>query len=423
MDGAGTVRRRWIVVIGLVSCCLLFALIGKFKSNNVTLPSVVSPQEFESAREKFRRTHRRAGDQFDALYLLGQSRLEQRRPGDAIECFALIPTSHPKYGRMSRFLQGRTLLGMHRVVEAEPNLREVISLEEVTPTIGREYLMQARQRLRHILDVELRFEERHQLLRGVVDRNEDQAFESAAACFPSLGRWNGPDAILWAEHFHANYPRDVQLRIALGRYRTAQGRLEDGRAILEEVVRENPENLSALAALIACLSEADDSEAMQRVIESLPPIGKDDPWLLLLQRGNRAIQEEKPQEAKAAFEQLLRQDRSNAAAWQGLGQAARLLEDAPLRKKALEMATALGRIQNNLGKTNQAANDPNSYLDIADLCAEFGLNREGAVMVRCARRLAPLNQRVTESVERFRARLLEDNEPPLLDTPEVRRND
>lgn len=384
------------------------------RSTDEPLPSAVSPREYELLRKDFELKHGRPADRFDVLFALAEWLLARKRPADAVECFAAIPTSQPVYGRMARFHQGRTLLAMHRAVEAEQQLREVISLEESSPTIKPEHLIEARQRLRHILEVELRFEEHHQLLRGVIDRDEDQTFEPMAGCFPSLGQWNGPDAVLWVEHFHATNPDNVPLTIALGRYRTSQGRLKEARQILEAVVREHPQNLSALAALIACLREADDPDELSRVIRTLPPRSPDDHWLLLLQRGADAMQNGKAQEAAEAYEQLLRQDRTCAGAWQGLGQAARLLDDGPRRKRALEMASALGRIQNHLGKTRQAASDPNSFLDIADLCAEISLNREGAVMTRCAQRLAPENERVRAAVELFRKRLAEDHEVPLL---------
>ena len=127
--------------------------------------------------------------------------LEQKKFPEAVKCFDRIPTSHPRYGRMARYREGVLLIALFRAVEAERHLREVISLEEATPSIKSEFLIHARQRLRHILEVEVRFEERHHLLRGVIDRNEDQSFEPVAGCFPSLLSWNGPDAVLWIEHF------------------------------------------------------------------------------------------------------------------------------------------------------------------------------------------------------------------------------
>ena len=227
-------------------------------------------------------------------------------------------------------------------------------------------------------------------------------------------RWSGPDAFQWIEHFHAKNPDDTRLSIALGRFRTIQGQLKEAKTILEAVLKSHPQNLDALAALIACLREADEPDELARVQQMLPPQSAEDPWLLLLQRGALANRDGKSEEAVAAYEQLLQQDRTAVEAWQGLGQATRLLGDLARSKHALKMSSALGRIQNHLGKAIQASMSPDSFLDVADLCAEIDLNREGAIMTRCALRLDPRKERVRSAVELFRAKLIADREPGLL---------
>ena len=370
-----------------------------------TLPADITAEEYAQGREAFELRYGRAADEFDVLSWLGEWNLSKKRLPKAVACFDAIPSSHPKYGRMARYLQGQALLNLHRATEAELQFVDLIKLEESSPQLEPGMLIDARQRLRHILEVELRFEERHQLLQGVVDRDEADSFEAVSFCFLSLLRWNGPDTVKWLEEFHAADPTSPWLNIALGRYRTGQGRLEEARQILEGVVHEHPSNRRALAALIACLREADALEEVTRRMEGLPPQSADDPWLLLLQRGADALQNGRPLAAVAAYEQLLQQDRTCTEAWQGLAQASRLLDDQPRRKRAIEMTTMLGRIQNHLGKAIQNASDPNSFLDIADLCAEISFNREGWILTQCARKLAPSNPRVLAAVELFRKRL------------------
>jgi tetratricopeptide (TPR) repeat protein len=415
-SNAESIRRwRWIVLVLVITS---LAVVAAWNWSKEALferpPTGVSPADYQAAKQAFRREHRYDANRNDTLYLLAEKAIAEKRLEIAVACFAEIPTSHPDYGRMARYGQGITLVALYRAVEAEQQLRELISLEEASPKIKPEYLIHARQRLRHLLEVALRFEERHRLLRQVIDRDADQTFEPVAACFPTLVRWNGPDAVQWIEHFQASNPDDPQLNIALGRYRTSQGRLSEARQILEGVVRQHPKNLSALAALIACLREADDPDETTRIVQTLPPRSPNDPWLLLLQRGALAMQDGKHEEAAAAYEQLIQQDRTCVEAWHGLGQAARLLNDAPRSKKALNMSTSLGRIQNQLAKAIQESSSPSSFLDIADQCSEISLNREGAIMTRCARRLAPTNERVQTTVKYFRERLVEDHEPPLL---------
>jgi len=377
-------------------------------------PDGVSAAEYRLAREALTLKLGRQPDRMDVAFWLAERHLSSQHPAEAIVCFDQIPTDHPRYGRMARFQEGSALLQLHRAIESEQQLRELITAEEASPQLEQRFVINARQNLRHILEVELRFEERHQLLRGVIQRGEEDPFEAVVACFPSLLRWNGPNAMKWLDEFHTAGPPNAVLEIALGRYRTALGKPEDARPILEAVVRQDPQNLRAVAALVACLREGDDLSEAQRLMNGLPPQSVQDPWLLLIQRGWHQLQNGQPSQAAAAYEQLLEQDRTASEAWQGLAEASRSPNDRARRTQALNMVAVLGRIQNHLGKTIQEPNNPDAFLDVADLCAEISLAREGAIMTRTALRLAPAQERVIATVRRFRELLTNERLPPLL---------
>lgn len=377
-------------------------------------PDGVSAAEDRLAREALRLKLGRQPDQMDVAFWVAERNLVSQRLEEAIACFDQIPTAHPRYGRMARFQEGSTLLQLHRAVESEQQLRELIAAEETAPQLDSRYVINARQNLRHILEVELRFEERHELLRGVIDRGEEDPFEAVVGCFPSLLRWNGPNAMTWLEQFREAGPASPFLEIAFGRYRTAQGKAQEARPILEAVIKQDPNNLRAIAALVVCLRESDDLDEARRVMLALPVQSANDPWWLLIQRGWFQLQDGQAEPAAAAYEQLLKQDRTSSEAWQGLAEASRLLKNTARRTQALQMVVVLGRIQNYLGKPIQEASNPDSFLDVADLCAEVPLVREGAVMTRTAMRLAPGNDRVAASVKRYRELLDADHLPPLL---------
>lgn len=384
------------------------------QSSDNERPSGVSAAEDRLAREALRLKLSRQPDRMDIAYWIAERDLASQRPVEAIACFDQIPTAHPRYGRMARFHEGSTLLQLHRAVESEQQLRELISAEEAAPQLEPRYVINARQNLRHILEVELRFEERHDLLRGVIDRGEEDPFEAVVGCFPSLLRWNGPNAMKWLDQFRDAGPASPFLEIAFGRYRTAQGKAQEARPILAAVVKQDPNNLRAIAALVICLRESDDLDEARRLMEALPPQSANDPWWLLTQRGWFLLQNGQPELAVAAYEELLKQDRTSSEAWQGLAEALRLLKNTPRRTQALQMVVALGRVQNSLGKPIYDASNPASFLDVADLCAEIPLVREGAVMTRTAMRLAPRNERVVATVKRYRELLELEHLPPLL---------
>ena len=400
-------RTRTIIVliVGMIACGgLLMFLSPRTDPAILRLPAVVTPRDQQHAREAFELKYGRPADRHDMLSFLAEMYLAGGRPADAVECFAEIPTSHPRYGPMARFQQGRTLLTLHRAVEAEKEFRELIAREEAAPSIEPKYLVDARQRLRHILEVELRFEERRELLKGVIARGEADHFETIVYCFPSHLRWNGDDARQWLEEFHAANPSDRLLNIALGRYRTGQGKLAEARTLLEEIVRQSPGDLRATAALVACLRESDDADVADRLIEALPLQAATDPWLLLLQRGAHALERGLTDVAARAYDQLLAHDHTNTEAWQKTAMISRILGDEPKRKRAVVVAAGLSRIQNHIGKGLKSPEDPNSFLDIAYLCAEIEFDTEGWILAKYAERLAPDNPRVVAMIKLLRSR-------------------
>ncbi len=390
------------VIAGLA--LLIASLSWRGTSAEPQLPSVVTALEYQHAREAFELKYGRPANRMDVLSWLAEWNLSKKRPAEAIACFAEIPTAHPQYGRMARYQQGRTLLSLHRAIAAEEQFRELISAEESAPSIEPRFLVDARQRLRHILEVELRFEERQKLLSDVVERGEADYFEVIVFCFPSHLRWNGDDAVRWLEEFHNANPSDRLLNIAMGRYRTGQGKLAEARNLLEGVVRQSPSDLWATAAVVACLRESDDADAADRLLEALPPQLATDPWLLLLQRGAHALQNGRIDDAARAYDQLLAQDRTNTEAWLKRSMISRMQGDAEKQKRAIVVAAGLSRIQNHIGKGLKQPDDPNAFLDVADICVEIEFDTEGWILAKFAETLAPDNPRVVAMIKLLQTR-------------------
>jgi tetratricopeptide (TPR) repeat protein len=386
----------WLTGLLIGGLALGMVVVPGYFSSQPNLPPSVTVRDYQNAREAFELQYGRHADRLDVLSFLAELYLSRGRLANAVECFNEIPTSHPRYGPMARLQQGRTLLTLHRAIEAEQQFRDLITHEEATPTLEPKFLLDARQRLRHILEVELRFEERQPILLGMVERDEADHFETVVALFPSHLRWNGNEAVNWLEQFHAANPDDRRLNIALGRYRTGQGKLDEARRLLEAVIRDFPTDRFAVAALVACLRESGETDAADHLIEALPPMESTDPWLLVLQRGSLDLQQGRAESAARAYQQLLSQDRTNTEAWQKIAQVHRMQGNELLRKRAVEVAAGLSRIQNHIGKGIQRPEDSNSFLDIADVCIEIEFDKEAWILARFAKKLAPRDARVAE---------------------------
>ncbi|MEI8383431.1 MAG: FG-GAP-like repeat-containing protein [Planctomycetota bacterium] len=397
-------RFRWIMAALLVVISAAVAMNQLRKPiSTVTLPDFVTAKEIELAKESFMLAQGHEPTADELVFWLAGSFAERKRFEDAVACYAKIPTSHKEFGRRSRFQQGQILLSLNRAIEAERNFRELLALEENDPKLESRFRVSARQQLRHILEVELRFEERAKLLQPFLERDETDGFETLAALFPTHLRWNSPIGFEFLEKFYAIDPEHPILRAALGRYYTVQGRLAEARTQLEAAAKELHQDLGVKAALIACLREANDPD-LNRQMDSLPPASPDDPWLLQFQRAEHALQVNQFQQAVAYFEAIIRRDHTCTQAWQGLVQVTRTSGESDARNHAIKMAAGLGRIQYQISRCLQKPTDPVPFLDVADACLELDLNREGMILSRLAERLDPGNPRAAESKSRFQSR-------------------
>lgn len=401
---APTPRFRWIIAALLVVIIAAVA-INQFRKpiSIVAFPDFVTAKEIERAKESFMLTQGHEATVDELVFWLAGSFAERKRLEDAVACYAKIPTSHQEFGRRSRFQQGQILLSLNRAIEAEKNFRELLALEETDPRLESRFRVSARQQLRHILEVELRFEERAKLLQPFLERDETDGFETLAALFPTHLRWNSPIGFEFLEKFHAVDPDQPILQAALGRYYTVQGRLEEARQQLDAAASTLQQDLGVKAALIACLREANDPD-LNRQMQALPPASPDEPWLLQFQRAEHALQADQFQQAVGYFEAIIRRDHTCTQAWQGLVQATRTSGESDARNHAIKMAAGLGRIQYQISRCLQAPTDPVPFLDVADACLELDLNREGLILSRLAERLSPGNIRAAESKNRFRSR-------------------
>lgn len=389
--------RRWWPVPGLL--ILLLAGVAAWRFACVPtprLPPGIERDEYDLAAETFAERYGQPPDHLDVLSWLGEACVGQKRLEEAVACFAEIPSSHPKYGRSARYLQGQAALELDRAAAAERQFRELIALEEQSPTLPRGQLVDARQRLRFILEVELRFEERQELLRGVVARGEAEPFELAACCFPTLLRWWGTDAAGWLDEFLAQTPDDPALQLALIRFRTAQGRLDEALALFDQYQPSHSQDPATLAAGLALYRQRDDTEAFNRLARSLPPPSPADTWGLRYWRGHIARERGDSETALRELLALVRDVPAHAEAWRELVEVTRLAGRDRLRDIAARRVQVLGGIANRLGLALPKPREPRAWIEMAQLCDEGGLAPEARLVAAYALTLQPGDHRLAE---------------------------
>jgi uncharacterized protein HemY len=358
----------------------------------VALPEGVARHDYDSAAVSLERRGIRAPNRADVLHTIALNRLQAQDYSTVNACLAEIPSEHPLYGQTARLYQGQALVGLKRAAAAEQSLREYIDLAEQSGDADAEKLRTALDLLRYLLGFQLRFEERHNILRVMFALGSTETFETMAYAFPNLLRWNGPQAVSWLEEFWQKTPDDFNLRVALGRYRTGQGRLDEAEQVLKQCCDERPGNLRAHAALSACYQESGDWAAMQAVLERLPPSSDDDPWMLSRLRGHLCNQQGRYEEAIECFQGALKTDRANSEAYLGLAKAYGELGREEERRGALAKTRILARIQNRLGWVLYHPRDVEPLLEIASLAREIGLHKRANAIAKLVLKIDPDHQ-------------------------------
>ena len=398
------VRAKWfaaVAAVAVVGGLLYWGLV----LTEPPLPEGVPREFYDLSAAQFREQYGRDPDRLDTLSWAAEAAVGQERWDVAAAAFAEIPSSHPKYGRQARYQEGQVLLQLNRARESEECFRELLRLEERDRTLPDRTLHNARQHLRFLLELQLRFEERHALLTQMLEDEQFDWFDVSAYCFPSLLGWSRVKSSDRAEAFLKQDPRNPLLRVAVGRYRTAQGRPDEARTILEGVRSERPDDLPAAAALLECLIEVQDAEAADRLVSSLPKASPDDPWLLLRLRGRIHNERREHDQAAQAFRMALTADPANPESNVGLAAAYAGLGEDRKRAAALERARVLGRIQSRLAEIQATPDDVEPLVEVVRMCREIGLPRHAAIVAHLAEVMAPSRRDVAALAEEVRSEI------------------
>ncbi len=377
------------------------------------LPPGISQRLYDAGANAFREHYHREPDHFDVLSWLGEALVEEDQIAAAVVCLEGIPPDHPRYGHLARFQQAYHFAKLNRARQSEAKLREFIQLERESPHLTVQHYVSALRLLRFLLEVELRFEERQEVLREVHDLGYAGTFETVAYCFPSILRWNGPTAIAWHEGFWKQDPDDFRLRVALGRYHTGAGSLDEARSVLEKCCAEQPHSLPAHAAYLAILHEQGDWEIIAAVLDRLPPINQSEPWLLTRMRGHFRNHRGEHAKAVRCFLAAVESDPANAESYLGLAMAYRALGREEEQKEALRRSSVLARMGNRLAWVLFHEDEIEPMIEIANLCVEVGLYDSARHMAKLIQKTDPKH----EGGQQLVARLDEMGDPEEISSP------
>ena len=380
-------RRRWLGDVALAFAVLLGIAAGIwFLVRPAPLPEGIDRENYDRAEREYRQTYHREPTRADVFFLMGESAWQQNHLEKALSCFRQISPQDPEYGAAVRAQEGEIHVELNRAEAGESCFREFLRLVEQGAEASVSDRVTAYKWLNFLLSVELRFEERKEFLEELHELGHANVFDSKQLYFPHLLIWRSSKGRERLAKFLENDPANPHLLIAQARYLTASGKIDEARALLENLQKKHPEKRYAIAALLECEFESGNQKNFFRIAESLPATEPGEPWLLTRMRGQYALETKRPKDAVRHFERVLEADPSNPESQMGLANAYRQMGQTGLQEKALSRSQVLAKIRVFL--SNITENDANAALELASMCEEIELFEAARTYRNHAERIA-----------------------------------
>lgn len=183
-------RRFWLGGLFLLLIAASGTLVAVYRPQDASLPTEVSRAEFERAERELAVRYGRSPPRAAVFSYLGELAAREERWLDATASFRQIPTRTPTYGASARLQEGQIYVKLNRALDAERSLNEYLSLAASDPATPPEHLIVARNLLTYLLSIELRFEERKEVLLGIHADGQADVFDSKQLYFPNLLLWH-----------------------------------------------------------------------------------------------------------------------------------------------------------------------------------------------------------------------------------------
>lgn len=363
-------RRFWLGGLFLLLIAASGTLVAVYRPQGASLPPEVSRIDFEHAERALADRYGRPPSRVAVFSYLGELAASEERWPEAAACFRQIPTGTPTFGASARLQEGQIYVKLSRALDAERSLNEYLSLAARDPATPPEHLIVARNLLTYLLSIELRFEERRQVLLGIHADGQADVFDSKQLYFPNLLLWHSASGESRLEKFLEADPDSLTLQLARGRYLTNGGKIDEALTLLEGLCERNPGNLVARAALLEALFEQNSWSELETTAATLPGYEEGEPWLLTRMRGELAVHQERWQEAVEQFQRVLEVDETNPWSVVGLAAAYGGLNEIERREALLRRSAGLAKIRTSLVKVSEQ--DPQAAFDLAVACESLG---------------------------------------------------
>lgn len=329
---------------------LLFAvvlLIGYvwWPADRVALPPSLSLAAYEEARLDYIDLFHREPSEADLMMMIAETAVRNEQPDVAVDCFERIPSEHIRYGASARLQEAQVLMGSNCAERAEASFRAFLSLAEKQPALSPEHVKLAREWLVFIMAVELRMEDRKEILQAMIRDGQFDVYDAKQYYFPTLLIWQSTLGSSRLRDFLQQAPDSRVLRVAQARYLVAEGKLDEASDLLASLRQQHPGDAVVIAASLECFYEQVDWEQFKSTLSATPAFQDGEPWLLTQMRAEYALQTQDWPNAEKYFLEVLKRDRANPTCHMGLAKAFNGQGKVAERRLIQERSRILARIR------------------------------------------------------------------------------
>ncbi|MBL8810399.1 MAG: tetratricopeptide repeat protein [Planctomycetaceae bacterium] len=345
---------RWKLVLAIVSFSLLvFTCWSLWPSPPPKPPEGVKQADYDKAALEFAaKAHRRA-EHSDTLITLADSAVRRNRIGDAMKLLEQVPFSDVRNGQGALRRRAQLALKDNQIELAESALTELLKRAEATGTTDTDECRFAKEILGFIYAMELRFDERKQIMSQLRDEVLLEPLLSAQYHFPSLIPWRSPQQRERLMEFLKKDPANVKLLVAYARHLIGEGKTDDAEKLLNVILQQHPKYLPAVAAQAECLYSESQWQELQSLLESAPEFSTSEPWLLTQMRAESATQAKNWKDAEAYYNHLLTVDPANPAYYLGFAEVCANTNREQQRREAQRSASLLSELRIILPDANE----------------------------------------------------------------------
>lgn len=296
---------------------MLFVFVSRPSATPV-LPEGVSATEYDQAAEEYEKLFHRRARESDIFMMLAETAMRQERIETAVECLSKIPAAYPRHGAGARRQQAQLLLKLNRIADAETCLRELLQREDFARSPDSETIQAGLQMMVFILAIELRFEERQDVLRRIRSIGPLDVALAKQYHFPSLVNWKTPQQHTRLQEFLSEDPGNAQLLVAHARHLVGAGKTDMARRLLDAIREHSSDDPMTLAVLLECCYEQNQWSDIVQILATTRPFSEGEPWLLSQMRAEAAAHAKDWEQAEEYFRHVLKLDPANPACLMGL---------------------------------------------------------------------------------------------------------